>query len=58
MATKNDVTGDEIKSKVSSEQYRENYDKIFRKKTRAAEIDLKAWEEAIYKDEYYDIMED
>jgi hypothetical protein len=27
--SKNDITGDEIKSKPSTEKYRENYDKIF-----------------------------
>lgn len=32
MATKNSITGDEIKSKVLSKQGRENYDSIFRKK--------------------------
>jgi hypothetical protein len=32
MAAKNDVTGDSIRSKTSSRDYRDNYDKIFRKK--------------------------
>lgn len=32
MASKNDATGDEIQSKVTSESYRNNYDKIFGKK--------------------------
>ena len=32
MATKNDVTGDSIRSRTSSKAYRDNYDKIFRKK--------------------------
>jgi hypothetical protein len=31
MATKNDVTGDLLQSKATSEQYRSNYDLIFRK---------------------------
>jgi hypothetical protein len=31
MTAKNDITGDNIKSKTSTEKYRENYDKIFRK---------------------------
>ena len=44
MATKNDITGDEIKSKVSSTAYESNYDKIFRSK-REIEDD-KAWDEA------------
>jgi len=33
MATKNNITGDEIKSKVLSKQGRENWDKAFTKKT-------------------------
>lgn len=28
--TKNDITGDEIKSKITSQQYRDNWDKIFK----------------------------
>jgi hypothetical protein len=44
MATKNDITGDEIKSKASSTAYESNYDKIFRTK-REVEDD-KAWDEA------------
>jgi len=32
MATKNSVTGDEIKSKANSKAYRSNYDIIFKKK--------------------------
>ena len=31
MVAKNDVTGDAIKTKVSSSSYRDNYDLIFRK---------------------------
>ena len=34
MATRNDITGDELKSKTNSEAYRNNYDAIFGKKTR------------------------
>lgn len=34
MATKNDVTGDSIRSKSSSKAYRDNYDRIFRKKKK------------------------
>ena len=29
MATKNDVTGDAIKSKASTDAYRDNYDRIY-----------------------------
>ena len=32
MTTKNDITGDEIKSKTSSNAYREQFDKIFKVK--------------------------
>lgn len=31
MTSKNDITGDWIKSKPNSEQFEENFDKIFRK---------------------------
>jgi len=31
MVSKNDITGDKIKSKSNSEKYRDNYDRIFRK---------------------------
>jgi hypothetical protein len=32
MSTKNDVTGDSIRSKAPSDKYRDNYDRIFKKK--------------------------
>jgi hypothetical protein len=31
MATKNDITGDEIKSRGNSKDYEDNFDRIFRK---------------------------
>lgn len=31
MATKNDITGDEIKSRGNSKEYGDNFDRIFRK---------------------------
>lgn len=34
MATKNDVTGDSIQTKLTSDLYRQNWDKIFGKKTK------------------------
>lgn len=34
MVSKNDITGDWIKSKPNSEQFEENFDKIFKKKSR------------------------
>lgn len=33
MASRNDVTGDEIKSRGNNEQYKNNWDAIFGKKT-------------------------
>jgi hypothetical protein len=29
MTTRNDITGDELRSKTPTEKYRDNYDKIF-----------------------------
>lgn len=37
MTAKNDVTGDAIKSKVNSEEYRNNWDAIFGKKEKTEE---------------------
>ncbi len=34
MATKNDVTGDAIQTKLASDLYRQNWEKIFGKKTK------------------------
>lgn len=34
MATKNDVTGDEIQTKLASDLYRQNWEKIFGKKDK------------------------
>lgn len=34
MAAKNDITGDEIKSKSSTKAYEDNYDRIFGKKKK------------------------
>ena len=35
MTTKNDVTGDQIKSRYTSNAYRDNWDQIFKKKTKS-----------------------
>ena len=32
MATRNDITGDELKSKLSNKNFEDNFDRIFRKK--------------------------
>lgn len=37
MTSKNDITGDLVKSKASNEAYLNNYDTIFRKKKEAKE---------------------
>lgn len=34
MTSKNDITGDEIKSKKNTDKYREGYDLIFNKKKK------------------------
>lgn len=39
MATRNDVTGDSLVSKVSSEAYKANWDAIFGKKKEAPKVD-------------------
>jgi hypothetical protein len=39
MSTKNDITGDSLTSRVSNQNYRDNYDRIFgSKKVQAAVI--------------------
>ncbi|HET8687086.1 MAG TPA: hypothetical protein VFM18_10535 [Methanosarcina sp.] len=39
MATKNDVTGDSIQTKIPSDAYRNNYDAIFGKSKQKPEFD-------------------
>lgn len=34
MATKNDITGDSIQTRATSDAYRDNYDRIFGKKDK------------------------
>jgi len=52
MVAKNDITGDSIQTKGTSDAYRDNYDGIFRKdkKTDAEKFD----EQVVMKEEYYD----
>jgi hypothetical protein len=40
MTSKNDITGDSLTSRVATEQYRDNYDKIFRSKQRKPDITI------------------
>lgn len=35
MATTNDITGDQIRSRAATDAYRDNWDKIFKKKEDA-----------------------
>ena len=39
MTTQNDITGDEIRTKVNSDAYRENWDRIFGKKKKEDDTD-------------------
>ncbi len=54
MVAKNDITGDSIQTKTASQAYRDNYDNIFRKNKKT---DAEKFDEAIMKDEYYDLDE-
>jgi hypothetical protein len=45
MSNRNDVTGDLLKSKIPSKEYKDNYDAIFRKKEDAAVVDEQEKEE-------------
>jgi len=38
MTTRNDITGDLIKSKVNSKEFEDNFDKIFRKKDPLCDV--------------------
>ena len=52
MVAKNDITGDNIQSKVSTKQYQDNYDKIFRKTPKEID-DAKALDEAFEQAEQF-----
>lgn len=45
MAAKNDITGDSIQTRGISDAYRDNYDLIFGKKKKQANIEEKAYDE-------------
>ena len=55
MTAKNDITGDEIKTKTITDSYRDNYDIIFRKDKLKQKEDNEKFEKSILKDEYYDL---
>ena len=40
MATRNDITGDSIQTKTSSQAYRDNWDAIFGKKKEQTDLDV------------------
>jgi hypothetical protein len=52
MVAKNDITGDSIQTKGVTEDYRTNYDNIFRKNKKT---DAEKFDEAVMKDEFYDL---
>lgn len=52
MVAKNDITGDAIQTKGVTDAYRDNYDLIWGKKKKT---DAEKFDEAIMKDEYYDL---
>lgn len=41
MASRNEHTGDELRSKIPSEKYKENYDRIFKKPVDEDDEELK-----------------
>ena len=51
MVARNDITGDTIQTKGVSNNYRDNYDNIFRKNKKT---DAEKFDEAIMKNEYYE----
>lgn len=48
MTSKNDITGDILVTKVTSEAYRDNWDRIFGKKT-TTEVSPETLEDAVVK---------
>jgi hypothetical protein len=53
MATTNDVTGDVIATKTISEQYRSNYDAIFRKKPQRVPEEVTPEIQAIIDEDWH-----
>lgn len=51
MVAKNDVTGDSIQTKGTSDAYRNNYDLIFGKKKKT---DTEKFDDAVMAPEFYD----
>lgn len=42
MTARNDVTGDELKSKTNNDKYRDGWDRIFKKKEEPVHPDMKS----------------
>lgn len=56
MATKNDITGDFLISKVNTKEFEDNFDLIFRKKPQSldAAYERRAMEEGLVKEPVFD----
>lgn len=51
MTATNDITGDPIKTKVTTESYRENYDKIFSKTKKYDDRTVSATDDSLSHEE-------
>lgn len=54
MAAKNDITGDEIKSKSSTKAYEDNWDRIFGKKEKTSKERLDDYTNGFPNDKQFD----
>lgn len=54
MAAKNDITGDEIKSKSSTKAYEDNWDRIFGKKEKTTNEQLDKHTDGFPNDKQFD----
>jgi len=57
MATRNDITGDEIKSKSTTKAYEDNWDRIFGKKEKTPEEQLDKHTDGFPNDKQFDNQE-
>lgn len=55
MATRNDITGDEIKSKKSNKAYEDGWDRIFGKKEKTSEEQLDNHTDGFPNNKQFDI---
>jgi hypothetical protein len=58
MAAKNDITGDEIKSKSSTKAYEDNWDRIFGKKEKTSKERLDNYTDGYPNDKQFESDED